>query len=165
MPPASPPAIKWPNDVLIGGRKVAGILPEAVSGPGTGVRHVLLGIGVNVDQPAFPEDLAATATSLRLATGRPVEPRALLAPILDHLSARYAEWCGAGLAGLLDAWRRRSVTLGTTVHAAGAGRGGRRRCRARRRAPGAARRRDPDAAPDARGRRARLSGGGRRCSS
>jgi BirA family biotin operon repressor/biotin-[acetyl-CoA-carboxylase] ligase len=114
--------IKWPNDVLIDGRKVAGVLAEAVGGPAT-VRHVLLGIGVNVDQPAFPEPLAATATSLRLATGRPREPRTVLRPVLDRLSARYGEWLETGLVGLLDAWRRRSATIGTTVRTPSAGDG------------------------------------------
>jgi BirA family biotin operon repressor/biotin-[acetyl-CoA-carboxylase] ligase len=112
--------IKWPNDVLIGGRKVAGVLAEAVGGAG-GLRHVLLGIGVNVDQLAFPEPLADTATSLRLATGRACEPRAVLRPVLDRLTARYEEWLATGLAGLLGAWRLRSVTLGAAVRTPGAG--------------------------------------------
>lgn len=115
-------AIKWPNDVLAGGRKVAGILAEAASEPGGAVRHVLLGIGVNVSQPAFPPELAG-ATSVRLATGRAVEPHRLLDSILDRLTERYGEWLASGLEPLLGAWRRRSATLGATVRATAAGEG------------------------------------------
>ena len=108
-------AIKWPNDLLVDGRKVSGILAEAVSGRDGALRHVLLGIGVNVAQPCFPGDLAATATSLRLATGRTLEPAAVLGPVLDRLAERYAQWLESGFAGLREAWCRRAATLGRAV--------------------------------------------------
>ncbi len=82
------PAIKFPNDVLIGGRKVAGILAESSEG------RVALGIGVNVNQTA--EQLPAVAetepTSLRLELGEPVDPAALLAAILLQLERAYDAW-------------------------------------------------------------------------
>ncbi|MGH7385562.1 MAG: biotin--[acetyl-CoA-carboxylase] ligase, partial [Candidatus Rokuibacteriota bacterium] len=66
--------IRWPNDLLIDARKVCGILAEASSGvsrAGTGIlHHVILGIGINLNQTEFPESLAPRATSLRLVTGR-----------------------------------------------------------------------------------------------
>ena len=70
--------VKWPNDVRVGGRKLAGVLAEARHGPGGPV--VLLGVGLNVRQSGFPGGLAAT--SVWLETGDAVAPRALLSPAL-----------------------------------------------------------------------------------
>jgi len=106
-----PAGIKWPNDVLVQDRKVAGILLEAAASPGGQARHVVLGIGVNVNQAAFPEALAG-ATSLRLAAGRPLDPATVLARLLEQLGARYGQWRAAGLPPILAAWRPRAVTLG-----------------------------------------------------
>ena len=66
------PRLKWPNDVLVDGRKLAGILLESRIGPSP---LVVLGIGVNLAQRVFPADLAERATSVRLATGRRVDRR------------------------------------------------------------------------------------------
>src|SRR5690606_18792934 len=84
--------IKWPNDVLVDGRKVCGILTE-ISAEWERVHHLVLGIGVNVNQTAasFPPDLAARAGSLRLAVGKPVSRRALCVQLLDELSRRYPD--------------------------------------------------------------------------
>lgn len=80
--------VKWPNDVLVGGRKVAGILAEARDG------RVVLGIGVNVLQreDELPERAEFPATSLLLETGRAVPRAPLLAAILDHLERLYDAW-------------------------------------------------------------------------
>jgi len=82
--------VSHPNDVMIGGRKVAGILPEASPG------RVVLGIGVNVNQTAdeLPPGTAKPATSLRLELGRELERAPLLAAILLELEHRYDTWCG-----------------------------------------------------------------------
>ncbi len=79
--------VKWPNDVLAGGRKLAGVLAEAVHQPGGAV--VLLGVGLNVRQSAFPDGL--NATSVRLETGGDHEPDALLTPLLMRLAERLSE--------------------------------------------------------------------------
>jgi BirA family biotin operon repressor/biotin-[acetyl-CoA-carboxylase] ligase len=110
-------AIKWPNDVLLGSRKVAGILPEALSASEGGVRYVILGIGINVNQTRFPDDLGAQATSLRLASGQRHDLDAVLGGLLDRLAARYETWLMSGLPALLDAWRARSFTLGRPTRA------------------------------------------------
>ena len=84
----APVAVKWPNDVLLDGRKCCGMLPEAVfraSAPPT----VILGIGLNVNQSDFPPDLADRATSLLLVTGRPVPRARLFADLLARLERRY----------------------------------------------------------------------------
>jgi BirA family biotin operon repressor/biotin-[acetyl-CoA-carboxylase] ligase len=82
------PAIEFPNDVLLGGRKVAGILAEASDG------RVVLGIGVNANQTAeqLPADAQTEPTSLRLELGHPVDRAALLAAILLHVERAYTAW-------------------------------------------------------------------------
>ena len=82
------PSLKYPNDVLVDGRKVAGILAEASE------RRVVLGIGVNVNQTReqLPVDAQAAPTSLRLETGRELDRPRLLAAILDRLELAYDAW-------------------------------------------------------------------------
>jgi BirA family transcriptional regulator, biotin operon repressor / biotin---[acetyl-CoA-carboxylase] ligase len=82
------PELKFPNDVLVGGRKVAGILAEAREG------RVVLGIGINVNVPAseLPEDVAHPATSLLAETGRELDRAELLAELLVRLEHRYDGW-------------------------------------------------------------------------
>jgi BirA family biotin operon repressor/biotin-[acetyl-CoA-carboxylase] ligase len=117
---ASVPArIRWPNDLLVDGRKVCGILAEAASdsvGAGAGrLHHVILGIGVNLAQTAFPEALADRATSLRLVTGRAPEAAAVLAAVLEQLARHYDVWRAGGFAALRAAWLERSTLPGQTV--------------------------------------------------
>jgi BirA family transcriptional regulator, biotin operon repressor / biotin---[acetyl-CoA-carboxylase] ligase len=82
------PTIKFPNDVLISGRKVAGILAESSEG------RVVLGIGVNANQTRdqLPADAQTEPTSLRLELGEPVNRAQLLAAILLQLERRYDAW-------------------------------------------------------------------------
>jgi BirA family biotin operon repressor/biotin-[acetyl-CoA-carboxylase] ligase len=97
-------AIKWPNDVLVGGRKVAGILVEARLQE----QWAVLGIGVNVAVQAFPDELRETAGSLGAGpTG--VEP--FLGRLLAELDRRLAE----PVATVLDAWRDRDALRGRPV--------------------------------------------------
>jgi BirA family transcriptional regulator, biotin operon repressor / biotin---[acetyl-CoA-carboxylase] ligase len=99
-------AIKWPNDVWIEGRKVAGILVEGRPQEGWAV----LGIGVNVTTERFPADLAESATSLRLA-GADAEPDAVLASLLRSLS----RWLGAPPERILETWRSLDALKGERV--------------------------------------------------
>jgi len=82
--------VKFPNDVLVRDRKVAGILAEATDG------RVVLGVGVNANVPAdaLPADVSLPATSLLAETGRPVDRRALLAELLLRLERAYDAWNG-----------------------------------------------------------------------
>lgn len=107
--------IRWPNDLLAEGRKVSGILAEAVSADAGRAAHVILGIGVNLNQTAFPEPLAERATSLRLLTGRTYEPARVLEAVLARLGRRYAEWRSGGFAELRTAWLERSTLPGQPV--------------------------------------------------
>jgi len=113
---ASVPArIRWPNDLLVDGRKVCGILAEASSDSAGRLHHVILGIGVNLAQTAFPEALADRATSLRLVTGRAPEADVVLAAVLDQLGRHYETWRAGGFAALRAAWLERSTLPGQTV--------------------------------------------------
>ena len=67
------PGIKWPNDLLLNGKKLGGILTEMET-ESDRIRHVVVGLGLNVNNPGFPPELAATATSLTLTAGRSVFP-------------------------------------------------------------------------------------------
>lgn len=109
------PRIRWPNDVLVEGRKICGVLPEAVAGADGRMEYVLLGIGLNVNQSEFPDELRPHATSLRLITGVMQDESRLLAVVLETLDRRYTEWLAGGFARLRDAWRRRAATLGERV--------------------------------------------------
>jgi BirA family biotin operon repressor/biotin-[acetyl-CoA-carboxylase] ligase len=85
------PEIKLPNDVLVGGRKTAGILAEARDG------RVVLGIGINVNvtAPDLPQGIDPPATSLLLETGSEVDRVELLVELLDRLERAYDEWVAA----------------------------------------------------------------------
>ncbi len=115
--------IKWPNDVLAGGRKIAGILTELAAEPDR-VHWVVLGVGVNVNAQAedFPEELRGEATSVLIERGQPA-PRALFAAAcltaLETWIDRHAE---KGFGDIREAWRDRNVTLGREVVVAAEGR-------------------------------------------
>ena len=104
-----PDGIKWPNDVWVDGRKVAGILVEGRPQEGWAV----LGIGLNVSTTAdeFPDDLRDTATSLRAAGSELVTPRAALDELLPALDA----WLGASPEAILGEWRDRDALLGQRI--------------------------------------------------
>lgn len=99
------PGLKWPNDVLLGGRKVAGILAEAAEGV------VILGIGLNVGRVEFPEEIAATATSLENFSGRAFNRLGVLSGLTGHLSGLVE----APPDRVPDRYRRWSRTLGRQV--------------------------------------------------
>jgi BirA family transcriptional regulator, biotin operon repressor / biotin---[acetyl-CoA-carboxylase] ligase len=102
-------ALKWPNDLLVDGRKSAGILLE------TAGQAVIVGVGLNVDWRGVdrPEDLA-DATSLAEAAGADVDRWRVLAAFAGVFGNRYAEWCADPRAFLPD-YRRRCVTIGRDV--------------------------------------------------
>jgi BirA family biotin operon repressor/biotin-[acetyl-CoA-carboxylase] ligase len=82
------PSVRFPNDVLIGGRKVAGILAEAREG------HVVLGVGINVNASLeeLPGETRTPATSLSIETGSDVDRVEVLAALLEELERRYDRW-------------------------------------------------------------------------
>jgi BirA family biotin operon repressor/biotin-[acetyl-CoA-carboxylase] ligase len=108
-----PCAIKWPNDVWIDGRKVAGILIEARPQEGWAV----LGVGVNIGTEAgdLPPDLRETATSLRIASGGAVDRDDALGELLERLAARLGDWRGGDVEALLDRYRERDALSGDRI--------------------------------------------------
>jgi BirA family biotin operon repressor/biotin-[acetyl-CoA-carboxylase] ligase len=82
------PDIKWPNDIMIGGRKACGILVES-STESNRLDFAILGIGVNLGQEEFPDDIRATATSMFKETGLLIAPGDLLGPLTDRLELCY----------------------------------------------------------------------------
>jgi len=109
-----PVRVRWPNDLLLAGRKVAGILTEAASGA-QGILHVVAGIGINVNQTEFHEEIRERATSLALATGSPREREPLLEALLARLNHWYAVYREVGFGPARSAWCRNSATLGEWV--------------------------------------------------
>jgi len=95
-------ALKWPNDVVAGGRKLAGILAE---GRGD---LVVLGYGINVMAAAFPPELRDRATSLESEVGREVDRDLVLDETLAALSRRYDDLVDGRFDAILDAWRARA---------------------------------------------------------
>ena len=82
------PDLKWPNDLLINGRKFCGILTE-MNAEATRVRHIVIGVGINVNQVEFPAELQQTATSLRISTGNKWSRVDLCAALLKSLDLEY----------------------------------------------------------------------------
>ncbi len=113
------PQLKWPNDVLVEGRKVAGILTE-MEAELERVGHVIAGIGINVNAPAdaFPPELATKAGSLALVLGRRVDRAALFGGLLAAFEARYERFVADGFAAMRGEWESYSSLTGKEVRVA-----------------------------------------------
>ena len=109
--------IKWPNDVVIGTKKVCGILTE-LSAEWERVHYLIVGIGVNVNQAAFPPELSERATSLSLETDRPVERAVLLCAILEEFERLYDQY---GVSSFPEEYRANCITVGRAVSLTRAG--------------------------------------------
>lgn len=123
--PALRPGIKWPNDVVLNGKKCVGILCE-LSADMDGIEFIIPGVGVNVNQTAFEGALAQKATSILLELRRenaetsPICRRTLLCAYLRRMEDAVDALVRDGLAGLMEEYLRRSVTLGARVRVTGA---------------------------------------------
>jgi len=108
--------IKWPNDIVIGGRKVSGILTE-LHAELDRVKYVVLGIGVNVNlsQSDFPVNLRSLATSLKMELGRSVARPELAAAVLEALDRDYARISSEDFPSLADEWEQHCETLGHQI--------------------------------------------------
>ena len=104
--------LKWPNDLYVARRKLAGILAEGVGAGaeahGTRVDAVVLGYGINVGAMAFPPSLADRATSLEIELGRPVDRAHVFAETLAALARRYEDLLDGRFDAILDAWIARA---------------------------------------------------------
>ncbi|HEV7863029.1 MAG TPA: biotin--[acetyl-CoA-carboxylase] ligase, partial [Acidimicrobiia bacterium] len=107
------PQLKWPNDLVVGDRKLAGLLTESTPGE---VTAVILGLGVNVTAAAYPAELAGTATSGEEEARRPVDRADLLVAFLTALEARYAAVLApGGRESTMEAYRADSASIGRRV--------------------------------------------------
>ncbi len=99
-----PATLKWPNDVLIGGRKLAGVLTEAAVQAGD-VQFIVIGLGVNLQRAVYPAQLASRVTSIEAETSRPPDRALMLAEILAAFGERYADLRAGRFDAILSAWR------------------------------------------------------------
>jgi len=106
--------IKWPNDLLWQGRKLGGILTEMET-EADRIRHLVVGLGVNVNNRDFPPELAPTATSLALAGGGPVSRVRLLTAYLEEFEVLYERFLARAFGDILAEWKEYAVTLGRAV--------------------------------------------------
>jgi BirA family transcriptional regulator, biotin operon repressor / biotin---[acetyl-CoA-carboxylase] ligase len=102
--------IKWPNDLVIARRKLAGILTEAAAA-GSALQFIVLGFGLNLRQTAYPPELAQRVTSIEAETNRPADRAVLLAEILAAIAGRYADLRQGRFDAILSAWRARASSL------------------------------------------------------
>lgn len=107
------PDIKWPNDLLLGGKKISGILTEA-SWQGEGRSFVIVGTGINVNTRSFPEELRDIASSLYLETGKSWELERLASAFVARLDSVYEGW-GEDGGAFIEEYRRRCITPGREV--------------------------------------------------
>ena len=105
--------IKWPNDLVVNGKKVCGILTE-MSAEINRLHYIVIGIGVNVAQLHFPEELSAKATSLKLE-GVSLSPKNLLERFLETFARCYGEFLNSEMSRIIEFHKSHSVTLGKDV--------------------------------------------------
>jgi BirA family biotin operon repressor/biotin-[acetyl-CoA-carboxylase] ligase len=110
--------IKWPNDLMLRGRKVAGILGE-MAAEASSLHHVILGIGINVHQGEtdFEGELRKTATSLRIEVGGAVDRSGMARSLCESLDEWYDRFLTYGVSPIVESVRQRCLTLGHVVMA------------------------------------------------
>lgn len=114
-------AIKWPNDILISGKKVAGLLTEMSAEPDR-IRHIALGIGVdvNMELQELPPDVRLNATTLAIEAGAKIDRKLLLQQILQELEHWYSVFLTSE-AAVLREWEQLNMTVGSRVTISGMG--------------------------------------------
>jgi BirA family biotin operon repressor/biotin-[acetyl-CoA-carboxylase] ligase len=113
--------IKWPNDLVIGSRKLCGILAEGFASHGS-IQHVVVGFGINLRSAAYPPDVAERATSIEAELGRPIERGIILAAALEALATRFADLRALRFDAILNRWRSLAPSsVGSTVEWRGSG--------------------------------------------
>ncbi len=110
------PGLRWPNDIVLGGKKAAGILTE-MSSEMDRIRYVILGIGVNVNTPKsrLPESIRDTATSMAVESGKRFSRVALVQCLLAEFEMLYDKYLSGGFAVIRGLWQSRNLTAGHLV--------------------------------------------------
>jgi BirA family biotin operon repressor/biotin-[acetyl-CoA-carboxylase] ligase len=106
--------LKWPNDLVLAGKKLGGILTEMET-ESDQIRHLVVGLGLNVNNRQFPAELADLATSLALSTGRTFSRLRILQVWLEELESLYQRFLARDFAAILEEWKDYAVTLGRAV--------------------------------------------------
>ncbi|MBM7692620.1 BirA family biotin operon repressor/biotin-[acetyl-CoA-carboxylase] ligase [Peribacillus deserti] len=112
------PAIKWPNDILINGKKVTGILTE-MQAEADRIHSVIIGIGINVNQGLedFPDEIKETATSLSIEEGQPISRTSIIQSFLKHFEILYNLFLKEGFKPIKLLWESYAVSLGKEIKA------------------------------------------------
>ncbi len=115
------PAIKWPNDLLINGKKISGILLES-SAENEQLQYIVTGVGIscNLEQSDYPEELNPKATSLMIESGKRIDRARLIAEFLGQLEELYALYYAQGFSPIRTLWEASAATLGQTVRSSDA---------------------------------------------
>lgn len=108
--------IKWPNDILVDGRKLCGILVESVAEDEL-IRYAIAGIGidVNLQREDIPQELLPKVTSVQIASGRRIERTELIGAVLMEMEQLYQLYTEKGFAPIAHLWEALSVTLGRQI--------------------------------------------------
>jgi BirA family biotin operon repressor/biotin-[acetyl-CoA-carboxylase] ligase len=112
-------ACKWPNDVLLHGKKLGGILLESFTteeADGTDKRWVVVGVGLNID--SYPEHVMYPAISLRQAGVEIISAKIVLSRFVEHFVTRYDEWANSGFKAVQKEWLKRAYRLGEPIEVA-----------------------------------------------
>ncbi|MBD0305328.1 MAG: biotin--[acetyl-CoA-carboxylase] ligase [Nitrospiraceae bacterium] len=117
------PFVKWPNDIVIGSRKVGGILCESTGGAGASPGVIIIGIGLNVNVrlDSLPKDILDLGTSMAIEAGRPFDRAVVLSTLLSELEIRYEAMVSGGLDDVADEYRMRCSTIGKRIRVTLAG--------------------------------------------
>jgi BirA family transcriptional regulator, biotin operon repressor / biotin---[acetyl-CoA-carboxylase] ligase len=106
----APAKLKWPNDVLLNGKKLAGILCEFIPDS-----NIIMGIGINLNHTQFPENIQNIATSLKLETGQTVNRTDVALHLLQNLNSEYKEFLQKNNKNLIRKWTEQTNMFGKTV--------------------------------------------------
>ena len=106
--------IKWPNDIVIGGKKVCGILTE-MSAEMDMVNYVVCGIGINVNTESFDKEIEHRATSMYIESGVKYRRDEIIARLMNEFEYYYKKFLNDGLSAILDEYKKYCVTIGRDV--------------------------------------------------
>ncbi len=114
------PKLKWPNDILLNGKKLVGILTE-LDADADEIRAITVGMGINVQTKAFPQELQAVATSLYLESGREFDRAAIIAAAMEQIERYYARFLAAGgsFAPFREEYQAKCLNIGRDVRVIG----------------------------------------------
>jgi BirA family biotin operon repressor/biotin-[acetyl-CoA-carboxylase] ligase len=105
---------KWPNDVLINGKKVCGILPESVLA-GDNLNYMILGIGINVNQDEFPEEIGKKATSIKHSMGTSYPKEHIMERFISNFGDLYFQFLEEGAQEIIEEWKDFCMMLGRDI--------------------------------------------------